>query len=184
MHHEIVGGDNGPVSVIGPEHTRCDGLEMGCIGPNQEGVGDKVNGLIEEVAAESPLVKGQGATDCVIKKRRNIEECYPEDDVEIRKAKAQWITGRTKQRKERSARIQQITAREGLRAEGASLFDGCIAHRNRVIQWEMNLHEVRKMISMGKRLGIQLQDNEEEVQSRLMEGEELGDVGGRVCKGF
>ncbi|GKU93387.1 hypothetical protein SLEP1_g6982 [Rubroshorea leprosula] len=87
MHHEIVEGDNGPVSVIGPEDTRCDGLEMGCIGPNQEGVGDKVNGLIEEVATESPSVKGQGATGCVIEKRRNIGECYPEDVWKLGKRK-------------------------------------------------------------------------------------------------
>ncbi|GKV44194.1 hypothetical protein SLEP1_g51396 [Rubroshorea leprosula] len=52
------------------------------------------------------------------------------------------------------------------RVGSMSLSDGCIMHRNQVIQRELNLHEVRKMMRVGKRLGIEMQGNEEEVESR------------------
>ncbi|GLT26696.1 hypothetical protein SLA2020_017420 [Shorea laevis] len=52
-----------------------------------------------------------------------------------------------------------------------SISDGGIESRNRVIQKEMNLHEVRQMMRVGKRLGIQFDKNEEEIQSKLLEGE-------------
>ncbi|GLT87683.1 hypothetical protein SLE2022_057500 [Rubroshorea leprosula] len=61
----------------------------------------------------------------------------------------------------------------------SSLSDGCIAHRNQVLQREMNLEEVRRIINVGKRLGIQLQGNEDEVRSRLMEMEGRDDGQGR-----
>ncbi|GLT37740.1 hypothetical protein SLA2020_120410 [Shorea laevis] len=54
------------------------------------------------------------------------------------------------------------------RAGNSSLSDGCIAHRNKVIHREMNLQEVRRIFNVGKRLGISVGDNEEEVQSRFM----------------
>ncbi|GLT31258.1 hypothetical protein SLA2020_060060 [Shorea laevis] len=58
-----------------------------------------------------------------------------------------------------------------------SISDGCIVNRNRVLQRKMILHEVRRMMSVGKRLGFQFQENEGEVQSRLLELEER-DVAG------
>ncbi|GLT60024.1 hypothetical protein SLA2020_328130 [Shorea laevis] len=76
------------------------------------------------------------------------------------------------------SKAQQVTKGEGIRQASNSLSDGCIMNRNRVLQQEMTLKEVRKMISLGKRLGIQLLNNEEEVQSRLMAiDERVGDVG-------
>ncbi|GLT47717.1 hypothetical protein SLA2020_213860 [Shorea laevis] len=54
-------------------------------------------------------------------------------------------------------------------AGSSSLSDGCIVNRNQLIQNELNLQEVRRIFSVGKRLGIKVQNNEEEVQSRLLE---------------
>ncbi|GLT98631.1 hypothetical protein SLE2022_161280 [Rubroshorea leprosula] len=56
--------------------------------------------------------------------------------------------------------------------EEESLSDGCIAHRNQVIQREINMQEVKKMMCTGKRLGMQFEGTEEEVVSRLLELEE------------
>ncbi|GLT90263.1 hypothetical protein SLE2022_082060 [Rubroshorea leprosula] len=104
------------------------------------------------------------------KRRKHILECYPQDLAEIGDKSTQWVTARTKQRQRRWKQAQQeVPMTVG---ESISLSDGCIANRNRVIQREMSLLEVRRMISVGKRLGVQLQGNEEEIQSRLLQLEE------------
>ncbi|GLT50397.1 hypothetical protein SLA2020_238840 [Shorea laevis] len=63
-----------------------------------------------------------------------------------------------------------------------SISDGCIANRNRMIQRELTLHELRRMMSVGKRLGFQIQETEEEVQSQLIKLEEREDAGERLGK--
>ncbi|GLT96550.1 hypothetical protein SLE2022_141630 [Rubroshorea leprosula] len=68
------------------------------------------------------------------------------------------------------------------RVGSMSLSDGCIMHRNQVIQRELNLHEVRKMMRVGKRLGIEMQGNEEEVESRLLELEDRDEERGQNLK--
>ncbi|GLT99466.1 hypothetical protein SLE2022_169030 [Rubroshorea leprosula] len=62
---------------------------------------------------------------------------------------------------------QKVTLEQGVGC--SSLSDGCIVNRNQVIKRELNLQEVRRIFGVGKRLGIQWQDNEEEVQSRLLD---------------
>ncbi|GLU10101.1 hypothetical protein SLE2022_269240 [Rubroshorea leprosula] len=104
------------------------------------------------------------------KRRKHIMECYPQNLAEIGDKSTQWVTARTKQRQRRWKQAQQVAPMEV--GESISLSDGCIANRNRVIQRELNLLEVRRMISVGKRLGVQIQGNEEEVQSRLLQLEE------------
>ncbi|GKV33139.1 hypothetical protein SLEP1_g41678 [Rubroshorea leprosula] len=77
------------------------------------------------------------------------------------------LMARTKQRQGKREMAQK-DAKEKVKWVGrASLSDGCNVHRNQVIQKELNLHEVRKMIRVGKRLGIEIQGNEKEVESRL-----------------
>ncbi|GKV25736.1 hypothetical protein SLEP1_g35131 [Rubroshorea leprosula] len=81
-------------------------------------------------------------------------------------------SGTTQQMPTESGRTQQ----EG---RSASISDGCIAHRNRVIQQELSLQEVRRLIAAGRRLGMQFQGNEEEVESRFLELEQRDErVGG------
>ncbi|GLU20584.1 hypothetical protein SLE2022_367750 [Rubroshorea leprosula] len=65
-----------------------------------------------------------------------------------------------------------------------SISDGCIANRNRELRREMILHKVRKMMSIGKRLAFQTQENEGEIQSRLVELEEREEAGERQGKRF
>ncbi|GLT96840.1 hypothetical protein SLE2022_144350 [Rubroshorea leprosula] len=62
---------------------------------------------------------------------------------------------------------QKAEAEKMERVGNVSISDGCIAHRNQVIQKELLLHELRKIIRVGKELGIEIQGNEEEVESRL-----------------
>ncbi|GLT82973.1 hypothetical protein SLE2022_012890 [Rubroshorea leprosula] len=104
------------------------------------------------------------------KRRKHLVECYPQNEAEIGDKSTQWVTARTKQRQRRWKQAQQEAPMKV--GESISLSDGCIANRNRVIQREMNLLEVRRMISVGKRLGVQILGNEEEVQSRLLQLEE------------
>ncbi|GLU18303.1 hypothetical protein SLE2022_346090 [Rubroshorea leprosula] len=58
------------------------------------------------------------------------------------------------------------------RAGSVTLSDGCIEHRNQVIKRDLNLQEVRKMMNIGRRLGMQFQENEEEIESRVCVMEE------------
>ncbi|GLU15565.1 hypothetical protein SLE2022_320420 [Rubroshorea leprosula] len=60
--------------------------------------------------------------------------------------------------------------RQEVRSESVS--DGCIINRNRVLQRELNLQEVRTMICNGRKLGMQFDGSEEEMELRLMELEE------------
>ncbi|GLT96794.1 hypothetical protein SLE2022_143930 [Rubroshorea leprosula] len=82
-----------------------------------------------------------------------------------------WVIARTKERWQRKEKERQIAEHKARWAGSDSLSDGCIAHRNQVIQRKLNVIEVKKMMSVGRRLGIQLQGNEEEVQSRMLEME-------------
>ncbi|GLT58739.1 hypothetical protein SLA2020_316080 [Shorea laevis] len=113
------------------------------------------------------------------KRWRNLEECYSPSLPKIFAEKTLWITGRTKQRQGQRKMVQQIAEATSKWVGSISLSDGCIEHRNQVIKRDLSLFEVRRMISVGKRLGINFQGNEEEVESRLLEGEGRTEVQGR-----
>ncbi|GLU15849.1 hypothetical protein SLE2022_323070 [Rubroshorea leprosula] len=80
---------------------------------------------------------------------------------------------------EEQQKVQNGAAVQDQRAGSSSLSDGCIAHRNKVIRREMNIPEVRRIFNLGKRLGIEVGENDEEVQSRLMELEVRDEGQGR-----
>ncbi|GLT99962.1 hypothetical protein SLE2022_173640 [Rubroshorea leprosula] len=101
------------------------------------------------------------------KRRKHIVECYSPNLAEIGDNSTQWVMARSKPRQRRWKQAQQEAPTKV--RESISLSDGCIANRNRVIQREMNLLKVKRLISVGKRLGVQIQGNEEEVQSRLLQ---------------
>ncbi|GKV46285.1 hypothetical protein SLEP1_g53277 [Rubroshorea leprosula] len=73
--------------------------------------------------------------------------------------KAEWVTGRTKQRRLRREKAKSVpvgSSKPEQQGEGESLSNGCIAHQNQVIQWEINMQEVlsfnvRGLGSMAKR---------------------------------
>ncbi|GKV49437.1 hypothetical protein SLEP1_g56187 [Rubroshorea leprosula] len=121
----------------------------------------------EHVLTPVQSLENRGATG---KRRKHILECYPQNLVEIGDKSTQWVMARTKQRQHRWKQAQQEALMKV--GESISLSDGCIVNRNQVIQREMNLLEVRRMISVGKRLGVKIQGTEEEVQSRLLQLEE------------
>ncbi|GLU20995.1 hypothetical protein SLE2022_371630 [Rubroshorea leprosula] len=121
-----------------------------------------------------------GIRDSSGRKRRNIKDCYPHVQASNFAAGSQWIKGRaslrshrvqqlpvTQQQQQVTQQQQPVTQEQGVSC--SSLSDGCIVNRNQVIQRELNLQEVRRIFCVGKRLGIQWQDNEEEVQSRLLD---------------
>ncbi|GKV35263.1 hypothetical protein SLEP1_g43564 [Rubroshorea leprosula] len=88
------------------------------------------------------------AADLSSKRHRKVAECYREEVVEVWKKQADWAKG------------------------SESLFDGCIAYRNLVIQWEINMQEVKKIISIEGRPGMQFEGTEKEVESKLFKLEE------------
>ncbi|GLT94098.1 hypothetical protein SLE2022_118570 [Rubroshorea leprosula] len=110
-----------------------------------------------------------GIRDSRGRKTKDLKDCYPQAQTTKGVAVSQGISGRTMLRSSRVHNEQQVEATQAQRVGGLSLSDGCIANRNQVLQREMTLQEVRRIFSVGKRLGIQLQDIEDEVQSRLLE---------------
>ncbi|GLU06811.1 hypothetical protein SLE2022_238040 [Rubroshorea leprosula] len=116
------------------------------------------------------------------KRRRKLEECYPENLGKSEAKKMQETNARANQRHKGKAESSTGLANK-VNLVGSSLIsDGCIANRNRELRREMILHEVRKMISVGKRLGFQTQENEGEIQSRLVELEVREEAGERQGK--
>ncbi|GKV34368.1 hypothetical protein SLEP1_g42745 [Rubroshorea leprosula] len=104
-----------------------------------------------------------GTRDLREKKKKDLKDCYPQEKL---------------------AGVQNGAEVQDHRAGSSSLSDGCIAHRNKVIRREMHIQEVRRIFNLGKRSGIEVDDNDGEVQSRLMELEEtkLEMVQGNLCK--
>ncbi|GLT95877.1 hypothetical protein SLE2022_135340 [Rubroshorea leprosula] len=172
--------DNGLIDVIGP----------GCKSIRPKDL------LLEGSARDKEGKEGMG------KRMRQIADCYPQEGRENREDQADWVTGRTKQRRARRVKVQQLQAESGGRQQipaesgrrqqipeesrrnqqegrSASISDGCIAHRNRVIQQDLSLQEVRRLITAGRRLGMQFQGSEEEVESRFLELEQRDEVRGR-----
>ncbi|GLU18124.1 hypothetical protein SLE2022_344410 [Rubroshorea leprosula] len=113
------------------------------------------------------------------KRRRQLADCYPETGVELRTTKTQGTNTGTKQQQRGRADFTLGAASKVILTDSCSISDGCIANRNSIIRRELTLHEVRRMMSVGKRLGIQIQDNEGEVQSRFIELEERVEAGER-----
>ncbi|GLU17139.1 hypothetical protein SLE2022_335330 [Rubroshorea leprosula] len=116
------------------------------------------------------------------RRRRQVEDCYPEKVTELWTTKTQGANSRTKWQQRGRADFTLGAASQVNMLGSCSISDGWIANRNNIIRRELTLHEVRRMMSVGKRLGIQIQDNEGEVQSRLVELEERVEVGERKGK--
>ncbi|GKV16991.1 hypothetical protein SLEP1_g27551 [Rubroshorea leprosula] len=116
------------------------------------------------------------------KRRRKLEECYPKNLAKSRTKKMQETNARATQRHKGRAESSTGLANNVNLVSSCSISDGCIANRNRELRREMILHEVRKMLSIGKRLGFQTQENEGEIQSRLVELQEREEAGERQGK--
>ncbi|GLU15848.1 hypothetical protein SLE2022_323070 [Rubroshorea leprosula] len=117
------------------------------------------------------------------KKKKELKTCYPQEKLASSEVRAQGSSDTTMQRhhrnQEEQQKVQNGAAVQDQRAGSSSLSDGCIAHRNKVIRREMNIPEVRRIFNLGKRLGIEVGENDEEVQSRLMELEVRDEGQGR-----
>ncbi|GKV52388.1 hypothetical protein SLEP1_g58974 [Rubroshorea leprosula] len=88
--------------------------------------------------------KERKASDLAGKRHRKVAECYPEEIAEIWNEKVEWVMRRTKQQRLRREKAKPI-----------------------------NMQEVKKMMCTGRRLGMQFEGTEEEVESRLLELEEI-----------
>ncbi|GLT51099.1 hypothetical protein SLA2020_245360 [Shorea laevis] len=161
----------------GPHRLSSGGPE-GSSGPNNKM--DKE--MSKETSMEEPITNAQNIvepsatqkaenTRYANRKQRPLQECYPESIEEIWAKGAPWVTPRTRQRQIRREETYQAGVEKVCKAAAISISisDGCIENRNRVMQREMSMHEVRRLMGVGKRLGFILDDNEEEIQSRLLE---------------
>ncbi|GKV26308.1 hypothetical protein SLEP1_g35639 [Rubroshorea leprosula] len=148
---------SGPVNSIEIGGSK----ELSLEGPN-------INTHKSEFAATSHKTENRVPVN---KKHRPIQACYPERMEEIRAKVTPTETARTRQSSIRRVGDQQAKDDKVHIGGSMSISDGCIKNRNRVIHREMDLYEVRRMMRVGKRLGIQFDENDEEIQFRLLEAE-------------
>ncbi|GLU07994.1 hypothetical protein SLE2022_249290 [Rubroshorea leprosula] len=167
-----------------------NGLEE--FGPNKgkqvgPGVGDNVFGLEEAQPGGGSIFKTQEVStqlqQMVLtgKKCRTLKEIYAGEageDESMRRGTS-WITARTKCRRDRRVPATQEEERPNLQQESCSVSDGCIQHRNGIIRRQLETKEVREIFELGQRLGIQCQQNDEDVISRLVALEERDVVNSR-----
>ncbi|GLT31165.1 hypothetical protein SLA2020_059220 [Shorea laevis] len=180
----------GQPKVSGPQRLSLGGLE-GSSGPTNQ----MDQGLLKEMSRNEPNSEAQNAGDPSAKqkskntrigskKQKPLRECYPESIEEIWEKGAPWVTPRTRQRQTRREETQQAGAEKVCKAAAISISDGCIVNRNRVMQREMSMHEVRRLMGVGKRLGFNFDNNEEEVQSKLLEVVDREGAGQRDASGM
>ncbi|GKV51072.1 hypothetical protein SLEP1_g57750 [Rubroshorea leprosula] len=117
-----------------------DGLENS--GSHERIMGMEGNEPKSINAEKSHSDRDSGSKAVQSKRRRNLEECYPQSLAADSATKTQWVTGRTKKRQGRRKKAQHTAEEKAKWVGSSSLSDGCIEHRN--------------------------QDSEEEVQSRLL----------------
>ncbi|GKU93949.1 hypothetical protein SLEP1_g7498 [Rubroshorea leprosula] len=146
----------GNVGSVGPRD--CEAEELGVENGSCEGI--RPDGVQQTGAALSA------------KKCKKLGDIYAGVGVaeETREMGLQWVTGRTKCRKERREIARQSEQGTESWKAGLSLSDGCIQNRNNLIRQQLELDEVRRLFGLGKRLGIQCQNNEEEFISFNVRG--------------
>ncbi|GKV44470.1 hypothetical protein SLEP1_g51655 [Rubroshorea leprosula] len=169
----------------GPVVDKCDGLkEYDGLVANPSGMvgSSKENRLDDDNVGQLASVREIDRGDLMGQRHRKIKECYSKEPAELWAERGQLVTPRTKLRQGRREMARKVATETVKRVGSMSLSDGCIMHRNQVIQRELNLHEVRKMMRVGKRLGIEMQDNEDAVESRLLELEDRDEERGRNLK--
>ncbi|GKV22035.1 hypothetical protein SLEP1_g31939 [Rubroshorea leprosula] len=156
-------------------------------------------GQTKEINLEEPFLDAQIEVDPSVmqkstnttkgsKKQRLLQDCYLESMEEIWAKGAPWVTPRTKQQLARRKGSSQAGDDKVHNASVVSISDGCIENRNKVLQREMNMHEVRRLMGVGKRLGLKFDSNKEQIQSKLIEavnreGAERRDAKGRGLGG-
>ncbi|GKV27589.1 hypothetical protein SLEP1_g36748 [Rubroshorea leprosula] len=159
----------------GPQRVSSDGLieDSGPIIRMEWGKTKEMN--LEEPCLEAQIVEDPTTTQKMenttkwSKKQRRLQECYPESMEQIWVKGAPWVTPRTKQRLARREGTRQAEDDKVHDAMAVSISNGCIENRNRVLKREMDMHEVRRLMGVGKRLGLIFENNEEEIQSKLLE---------------
>ncbi|GLT29066.1 hypothetical protein SLA2020_039540 [Shorea laevis] len=190
--HTEVGDDgredvfNGPTKDIGSKGTEEIGLgKIGLQDVNDLGR-DLSHGQMRRIKKKGPdETNDEGISpkpdlDLRVlgsKRRRQLEECYLESLAKIWAEKMHKTNARAKQRHRRRAESSMGVVNKVNLVGSCSISDGCIANRNRELKREIILNEVRRMMSVGKRLGFQIQENEGEIQSRLVELEKREDAG-------
>ncbi|GLT98752.1 hypothetical protein SLE2022_162380 [Rubroshorea leprosula] len=184
VRRDVVSGpskDNGPSKDSGPMGEKGIGL-----GDNSDRGWVDSQGGMTRIGKKGPNVAFEEVSstnrDLEFKeiggrRRRQVEDCYLEKVTELQTTKTQGAKSSTKRQQRGRADLTLGATSQVNMLGSCSISDGCIAYRNNIIRKELTLHEVRRMMSVGKRLCIQFQDNEGEVQSRLLELEERVEVG-------
>ncbi|GLT51168.1 hypothetical protein SLA2020_245970 [Shorea laevis] len=155
---------SGSTKDIGPKRTKEIGLgEIGLQDVNDLGRGLS-HGQMRRIKKKGPDetnddgISPKPDLDLRVlgsKQRRKLEECYLESLAKIWAKKTQGTNARAKQRHKGRAESLTGAANKVNLVGSCSISDGCITNRNRELRREMILHEVRKMMSVGKRLGFQ-----------------------------
>ncbi|GKV32336.1 hypothetical protein SLEP1_g40952 [Rubroshorea leprosula] len=183
--------NDGLLKEIGPQRVNCDG-PIEDSGPTKRvGWGQTKEMHLEEPVLDAQIELNPSETQKSAnttkgnKKQRMLQDCYPESTERIWAKGAPGVTPRTKQRLERRGDLgKRSTGDDKVHdAMAVSISDGCIENRNRVLQREMNMHEVRRIMGVGKRLGFNFENNEEEIQSKLLEAVDREGAERRVAKG-
>ncbi|GLT57066.1 hypothetical protein SLA2020_300660 [Shorea laevis] len=171
------GSNGGLEDDFGPNESLSyvmDTLEMMNGPKGRVGKREKMKETAEKVENTGPNL---GLRDLGVRKeKRELRECYLHEMATGEGGEKQRCKGRTMQQEQKSHEGRKSAAKGAKlleqRAGSGSLSDGCINHRNKVIQREMNLQEVSRIFKVGQRLGIKVGENDEEVQSKLLEMEE------------
>ncbi|GLT79033.1 hypothetical protein SLA2020_505430 [Shorea laevis] len=185
-------GNRGTLGLCGLDGLEEVGLEEA--GPNRgkwSGLGDvnEAGGSAVVWLACGPTAKNQEAStrlqqlELTERKCRNLKEIYAGDKGadEVRGKGVSWITARTKKRSQRKTAPTHSEEEPNLQQESSLVTDGYIQHRNGIIRQQLEINEVKDLFMMGQRLGIQCQNNEEEVMSRLAALEKRDEENFRGC---
>ncbi|GLU21016.1 hypothetical protein SLE2022_371820 [Rubroshorea leprosula] len=172
--HAGLNGQRFLVEKESGEYIREHGL--GVSGPglgSSNGPENVENGVQQAEGGKLVPAEAQQCRSAREKKYKSVEEIYVGGSgvMEPRNTDFSWVMERTKLRRDRRERFQMVGSRQEVQLED-SLTDGCIQQRNYVIRQQMELDEVRKLFEMGQRLGVQCQQNEAEVFTRLTALEE------------
>ncbi|GLT56374.1 hypothetical protein SLA2020_294180 [Shorea laevis] len=167
--------NDGPADEFGLNGSISQVQETGDTGNGPANKIEKLGAMQGTIEAESNKEGNLGTRDSKEKKKKEVKACYPQEMLAGSGVRAQGnsiiIMKRHHWHQEEHQKIQNGEMMQGDEHQWAgtsSLSDGCIANRNKVIHREMNIQEVRRIFSLGKRLGIEVGENDEEVQSRLM----------------
>ncbi|GLT45749.1 hypothetical protein SLA2020_195580 [Shorea laevis] len=149
-----MGSNGGLEDGFGLNESLSHVMETAEIGNGPKSSLSKIGELKEIAEGGSNMGFNLGIRDSWVRKeKRELRDCYLQEMATGEGGGKQRSNGRDRQRAQRSQGAQQ-KATQGAKSQeqwagSSSLSDGCIDQRNKVIQREMNLQEVRRILKLG-----------------------------------